>query len=69
MLKLKLKLQYFGHQIGKDPDARKDRGQEEKGTCTSVNQLYLNLKEEKKERREETKPKTLCIKNSCQKSL
>ena len=37
---LKLKLQYFGHLklqyfdylfIGKDPDARKDGGQEEKG--------------------------------------
>ena len=36
---------------------------------TSVNQLYLNLKEEKKERREETKSKTLCIKNTGQKSL
>ena len=35
-LMLKLKLQYFGHLlwrtlIGKDPDAGKDRGQEEKG--------------------------------------
>ena len=35
-LLLKLKLQYFGHLmrralIGKDPDAGKDRGQEEKG--------------------------------------
>ena len=35
MLKLKLKLQYFGHLlqsqfIGKDPDAGKDWGQEEK---------------------------------------
>ena len=35
-LMLKLKLQYFGHlirraDIGKDPDAGKDRGQEEKG--------------------------------------
>ena len=36
---LKLKLQYFGHPpdvknqlIGKDPDAGKDWGQEEKGT-------------------------------------
>ena len=34
---LKLKLQYFGHLmqswlIGKDPDAGRDRGQEEKGT-------------------------------------
>ena len=35
---LKLKLQYFGHQIqrtdslGKDPDAGKDQRQEEKGT-------------------------------------
>ena len=34
---LKLKLQYFGHliqraDIGKDPDAGKDRGQKEKGT-------------------------------------
>ena len=34
---LKLKLQYFGHLmqswfIGKDPDARRDWGQEEKGT-------------------------------------
>ena len=33
---LKLKLQYFGHDgksqlIGKDPDSRKDGGQEEKG--------------------------------------
>jgi len=33
---LKLKLQYFGHliqraDIGKDPDAGKDRGQKEKG--------------------------------------
>ena len=28
---LKLKLQYFGHLIGKDPDARRDWGQEEKG--------------------------------------
>ena len=33
---LKLKLQYFGHlmqrtDIGKDPDAGKDSGQEEKG--------------------------------------
>ena len=31
-LMLKLKLQYFGHLIGKDPDAWKDWGQEEKGT-------------------------------------
>ena len=31
-LMLKLKLQYFGHLIGKDPDARRDWGQEEKGT-------------------------------------
>ena len=36
-LLLKLKLQYFGHLmrralIGKDPDAGKDRGQEEKGS-------------------------------------
>ena len=35
-LTLKLKLQYFGHDgksqlIGKDPDSRKDGGQEEKG--------------------------------------
>ena len=33
-LMLKLKLQYFGHLmqlIGKDPDAGKDGGQEEKG--------------------------------------
>ena len=35
-LMLKLKLQYFGHliqraDIGKDPDAGKDRGQKEKG--------------------------------------
>ena len=31
---LKLKLQYFGHLmlIGKDPDAGRDCGQEEKGT-------------------------------------
>ena len=29
---LKLKLQYFGHLIGKDPDAGRDWGQEEKGT-------------------------------------
>ena len=29
---LKLKLQYFGHLVGKDPDARRDWGQEEKGT-------------------------------------
>ena len=32
---LKLKLQYFGHlmqRIGKDPDAGRDWGQEEKGT-------------------------------------
>ena len=28
---LKLKLQYVGHQIGKDPDAGKDWRQEEKG--------------------------------------
>ena len=34
-LTLKLKLQYFGHlmQRGKDPDAGRDRGQEEKGTA------------------------------------
>ena len=38
MLKLKLKLQYFGHLMkenqltGKDPDAGKDRRQENKGT-------------------------------------
>ena len=39
-LMLKLKLQYFGHEefgakswlIGKDPDAGRDWGQEEKGT-------------------------------------
>ena len=36
-LRLKLKLQYFGYlvqraDIGKDPDAGKDSGQEEKGT-------------------------------------
>ena len=31
-LMLKLKLQYFGHLIGKDPDAGRDWGQEEKGT-------------------------------------
>ena len=31
-LMLKLKLQYFGHLIGKDPDSGKDWGQEEKGT-------------------------------------
>ena len=36
-LMLKLKLQYFGPNVknwlsGKDPDARKDRRQEEKGT-------------------------------------
>ena len=30
-LMLKLKLQYFGHLIGKDPDAGRDWGQEEKG--------------------------------------
>ena len=30
-LMLKLKLQYFGHLIGKDPDVGKDWGQEEKG--------------------------------------
>ena len=29
---LKLKLQYFGHLIGKDPNAGRDWGQEEKGT-------------------------------------
>ena len=29
-LMLKLKLQYFGHLIGKDPDAGRDWGQEEK---------------------------------------
>ena len=29
---LKLKLQYIGHMIGKDPVARKDWRQEEKGT-------------------------------------
>ena len=29
---LKLKLQYFGHLIGKDSDAGKDGGQKEKGT-------------------------------------
>ena len=28
---LKLKLQYFGHLTGEDPDAGKDRSQEEKG--------------------------------------
>ena len=28
---LKLKLQYFGHLIGKNPDAGKDPRQEEKG--------------------------------------
>ena len=31
-LMLKLKLQYFGHLIGKDRDAGRDWGQEEKGT-------------------------------------
>ena len=31
-LMLKLKLQSFGHLIRKDPDAGKDRRQEEKGT-------------------------------------
>ena len=31
-LMLKLKLQYFGHLIGKDHDAGRDWGQEEKGT-------------------------------------
>ena len=34
-LMLKLKLQYFGHlmrRVGKDPDAERDWGQEEKGT-------------------------------------
>ena len=31
-LMLKLKLQYFGHLMRKDPDAGKDWGQEEKGT-------------------------------------
>ena len=31
-LMLKLKLQYFGHLIGKDSDAGRDWGQEEKGT-------------------------------------
>ena len=30
---LKLKLQYFGHLIGKDSDAGRDWGQEEKGTA------------------------------------
>ena len=30
-LMLKLKLQYFGHLIGKDPDAGRDWGQDEKG--------------------------------------
>ena len=29
---LKLKLQYFGHLTGKDSDAGRDWGQEEKGT-------------------------------------
>ena len=29
---LKLKLQYFGHLIGKDFDAGRDWGQEKKGT-------------------------------------
>ena len=29
---LKLKLQYFGHLMRKDPDAGRDWGQEEKGT-------------------------------------
>ena len=29
---LNLKLQYFGHLIGKNPDAGKDLRQEEKGT-------------------------------------
>ena len=28
---LKLKLQYFGHLVQREPDARKDRGQEEEG--------------------------------------
>ena len=32
----KLKLQYFGHLIGKDPDAGRDWGQEEKGTTEDV---------------------------------
>ena len=37
-LMLKLKLQYFGHDgksqlIGKDPDSRRDGGQEEKGAA------------------------------------
>jgi len=37
-LMLKLKLQYFAHDgksqlIGKDPDSRRDRGQEEKGSA------------------------------------
>ena len=31
-LMLKLKLQYFGHLIGKDSDAGRDWGQKEKGT-------------------------------------
>ena len=31
-LMLKLKLQYFGHLTGKDSDAGRDWGQEEKGT-------------------------------------
>ena len=31
-LMLKVKLQYFGHLIGKDSDAGKDGRQEEKGT-------------------------------------
>ena len=29
---LKLKLQYFGHSLKKDPDGGRDWGQEEKGT-------------------------------------
>ena len=48
-LMLKLKLQYFGHLmdekshlIGQDPDAGKDRGQEEKGVTEDeiVGQYY-----------------------------
>ena len=30
-LMLRLKLQYFGHLMGKDPNAGRDWGQEEKG--------------------------------------
>ena len=44
---LKLKLQYFGHLmwlIGKDPDAGKDRGQEEKGVTEDEKvELHMSL--------------------------